>query len=105
MQDFINQATAKWLDLLPVGDVYADGASWMLKAAVIDLDILCATDVYFRIDIAGDSTSVTISVYNDKEVYFTFQSATMQTAHLYDTLSMYGDSIPAAIKQYHQSRA
>lgn len=100
MQDYIDQATARWLEILPVEPVYALNASWVLRAAIVDLDITKATDVYFQITVLGDTTNVAISVFNDKEHVFSFQQATMQTSQLFDALVSYGDTINTAIKQY-----
>lgn len=100
MQDYIDQATARWLELLPVEPVYAHEAAWVLRAAIIDLDITKATDVYFQMTVIGDITNVDISVFNDKEHVFSFQQATMQTSQLFDALVSYGDTINTAIKQY-----
>lgn len=100
MQDYVNQATANWLDLLPVQPVYPHNASWVIRSAVVDLDILKATDVYFVMTVLDGVTTVDISVFNDSTHCFSFQQATVQTDQLFDTLVSYGSSIPAAIKQF-----
>lgn len=100
MQDYIDQSTASWLDLLIVEPVYAVGSAWAVHAAIIDLDIVKATDVYFYITVLGDNTTIDISVLNDKEHCFSFQQATVNTQQLFDLLVSYGNSIPTAIKQY-----
>lgn len=100
MQDYIDQATARWLEILPVAPVYASGAAWVLRAAIIDLRITKATDVYFQITVLDGITNVDISVFNDKEHVFSFQQATMQTSQLFDALVSYGNTINDSINQY-----